>query len=71
MIGSSNYDYRTYLYMHEINMLAKDPVVVNELNKYFDELKQDSDEFDYDRWRERPMLDKLIEKILIPFRFLF
>ena len=71
MIGSSNYDYRSYLYMHEINMLAEDPVVVNELNKYFDELKQESNEFDYDRWRERPMLDKLLEKILIPFRFLF
>ena len=71
MIGSCNYDYRSYLYMHEINMVAKDPVVVNELEKYFSELKQDSIEFDYDRWRERPVLDKIIEKILIPFRFLF
>ncbi|MBN1339925.1 MAG: phosphatidylserine/phosphatidylglycerophosphate/cardiolipin synthase family protein [Bacteroidales bacterium] len=69
-IGSPNFDYRSFRYQHEIVIIGQDESVIAQLNRHFSETLLYSELFDYEKWLQRPWLQKLFEKLLLPFRHL-
>ncbi len=69
-IGSANFDYRTFRYMHEIILVGSDPRVIIQLNDHISESMQNCEEFDYEGWLRRPLINRFFEWILLPFRHL-
>ncbi|MDD3877575.1 MAG: phosphatidylserine/phosphatidylglycerophosphate/cardiolipin synthase family protein [Bacteroidales bacterium] len=70
-IGSSNFDYRSFRFMHEINLLGKNKNIIFLIVNHFAETKQDCHIFDYDKWLKRPWTLKIIELLLVPIRHFF
>jgi cardiolipin synthase A/B len=70
MIGSSNMDYRSFFYQHEIVLRGKDKFISSLLLKSIKEIYLESIPFDYDSWKKRSLFRKLIENIINLFRWL-
>ncbi len=71
MIGSANFDYRSFRYQHEICLLGEHKSLNRQLLKHFQQSLKDTELFNYDNWHRRPFLQRLLERILVPFRHLF
>jgi len=71
VIASSNFDYRSFRYQHEIALLGDDPEAATLVVEHVLETFKDCEPFNYDYWLRRPFVDKLFERLLIPFRHLF
>ncbi len=69
-IGSSNFDYRSFRYMHEIALSGNNKEICNLVNKFIVETQKDSNAFDFNKWKNRSVIDKFIGWLLIPFRHL-
>ncbi|MCD4679795.1 MAG: phosphatidylserine/phosphatidylglycerophosphate/cardiolipin synthase family protein [Bacteroidales bacterium] len=69
-IGTSNFDYRSFRYQHEIMLCGKEDSIVGELTSHIAQSLNDSVAFDYKKWLGRPRTQKFFEYILIPFRHL-
>jgi cardiolipin synthase len=69
-IGSSNFDYRSFRYMHEIMLFGKHPRIESLISAYIEDLKRDCLPFDFDQWKNRPALHKILGWLLTPFRHL-
>ena len=70
-IGSSNFDYRSFRYMHEIVLAGKHPAIAQVLLQHRDETLTAVHEFNYYFWKRRPLIEKFVEVMLIPFRYFF
>ena len=70
-IGSPNFDYRTFRYNHEIVLVGTDKGIVEQLDQHIKETISHSEPFNYEKWLNRPRLQKLIEWLLLPFRHFF
>lgn len=70
-IGTSNFDYRSFRYMHEIMLFGRNRDVVSSLRVHLDETLKDSVPFDYQSWLNRPAIERVITWMLVPFRHLF
>jgi len=69
--GSSNFDYRSMKFMHEINIAGEQSEIVNLIKLHLVETLKDCKPFDYVRWKNRPLFLKINEALLVPFRHLF
>jgi cardiolipin synthase len=69
-LGSSNFDYRSFRYMHEIMLIGKDSQVISLLKSHIVKTLESCEPFNYDKWKNRPVFHKILERILIPFRHL-
>lgn len=69
-IGSSNFDYRSFRYMYEIMLIGSDTDIAEQIKKHTEKTMSDSIGFDYDRWKNRPLINRLFEWVLLPFRHL-
>jgi cardiolipin synthase len=69
-IGSSNFDYRSFRYMYEIMLIGNNKEIAKQVNSHVKSTISDSVKFDYDNWKNRSVIDKLFEWILLPFRHL-
>ncbi|MEI8202610.1 MAG: phosphatidylserine/phosphatidylglycerophosphate/cardiolipin synthase family protein [Bacteroidota bacterium] len=69
-LGSPNFDYRSFRYMHEIIITGQDSDVVNLIEKHVNETLVDCEPFDFDRWTQRPFIERIFGWLLIPFRHL-
>lgn len=69
--GSTNFDYRSFLYMHEIMLYGKDPLILEKLLQYKEKTLQHVEPFQYHLWKNRHWLDKLLGWLLVPFRTFF
>ncbi len=69
-ISSSNFDYRSFRYQHEIMLCGEEPVIVKEFSSHIDQSLKESVSFDYKKWLGRPRIQKFFEYILVPFRHL-
>ena len=69
-IGSSNFDYRSFRYMYEIILIGNNMEIANQVNSHMKKTISDSREFDYNHWKNRPLINKFFEWILLPFRHL-
>ena len=71
IVGSSNFDYRSFRFMHEINLFGKDKKIMALLESHIAETINDCIPFDYKKWSDRSLTQRLFERLLIPFRHLF
>lgn len=67
-VGSSNFDYRSFRYMHEIMLFGKDKHMIEGFQQHIFETLQECESFDYMKWRSRPVIHKVFEAMLIPLR---
>jgi len=70
-IGSANFDYRSFRYMYEIMLFGRNREIVGRLRSHMDETIKGCIDFDYDAWLNRPIIEKIISGLLVPFRHLF
>jgi cardiolipin synthase A/B len=71
IIGSSNFDYRSFRFMHEINLYGKDKKIMTLLETHIAETLSECVPFDYKKWTDRSLTQRVFERVLIPFRHLF
>jgi len=69
-ISSANFDYRSFRYQYEIALIGKEPEVLHQLHEHLQGTLNNSETFDYKKWSERPLIEKIFEALLIPFRHL-
>jgi cardiolipin synthase len=67
-VGSSNFDYRSFRYMHEVMLFGKDKAMIQGFQQHITETLLECEEFDYPKWLRRPMMHKVFEALLIPLR---
>jgi cardiolipin synthase len=71
VMGSANFDYRSFRYQHEIMLAGKQPEIVDMIDKHLQESLKVCHPFDPERYRRRPLIEKFFGWMLIPFRHLF
>ncbi len=69
-IGSSNFDYRSFRYMYELVLVGQRKNIIDQLENHIKETIKNSQEFDYERWKHRPVINQFFEWLLLPFRHL-
>jgi cardiolipin synthase len=71
VLGSSNFDYRSFRYQHEVALMGRDPEAVRLITDHVIGTLKDSQPFNYELWLRRPFVDKFFERVLVPFRHWF
>ncbi len=69
-IGSSNFDYRSFRYMYEIMLVGDNKDIAQQVSTHMKKTLAESHTFDYEKWKNRPLINKFFEWILLPFRHL-
>lgn len=69
-ISSANFDYRSFRYQYEIALIGTEQTIINQLKDHFEYTLQLCRGFDYESWKNRSKIEKIIETILLPFRYL-
>jgi cardiolipin synthase len=69
-VGSPNFDYRSFRYMHEIILVGSQEEVIRQLRQHIDKSLEHCEPFSYEKWLNRPRLQRLVEWLLLPFRHL-
>lgn len=69
-LGSPNFDYRSFRYMHEIVLFGANPEIAGLIGNYIEETKVNCEPFDYEAWKRRPGIQKFFEWLLLPLRHL-
>lgn len=70
IIGSPNFDYRSFRYMYEMVLQGHDNDIVEQVKQYIHKTIDNTELFSYKHWKHRPLINKLFEYILLPFRHL-
>jgi cardiolipin synthase len=70
-ISSANFDFRSFRYQYEIALIGSEPEIVRQLNVHVAETIRNSQELDFHEWKRRPLIEKIFEWILLPFRHFF
>lgn len=68
IIGSSNVDYRSFVFQYESNLSGTDETISKELSNSFKNALKHCREFNYLKWKKRPFKQKLAEKFLDIFK---
>jgi cardiolipin synthase len=71
IVGSSNFDYRSFRFMHEINLYGKEKRIVRLLEDHISETIADCIPFDFEKWQNRALIQRTFERLLIPLRHFF
>ncbi len=71
VIGSSNFDYRSLRYQHEICLSGEHPGLIKQITSHINETMRDSEPFKFDVWMRRPIIQRFFEWLLVPLRHLF
>ncbi len=69
-LGSPNFDYRSFRYMHEIVLVGNEPEIVRQIRSHINMTLKDCIPFNYERWEDRPKFQRFVEWLLLPFRHL-
>jgi cardiolipin synthase A/B len=67
-VGSANLDYRSLAINEEINLVAYDTVLAQQLEKSFQEDLKYSKKLTYEAWSSRPFTDKFLELFTFPIK---
>ncbi|MDP2423892.1 MAG: phosphatidylserine/phosphatidylglycerophosphate/cardiolipin synthase family protein [Bacteroidales bacterium] len=70
-ITSANFDYRSFRYQHEIALLGRQKEIIKMLKSHMEETLSQCIPFNYDFFTQRPIIQKIFEILLVPFRHLF
>lgn len=71
LIGSSNFDYRSSRYQHEICLMGTDKDIIASLIEHTKETLKYCEYFNYENWLKRPLGLRFYEWLLLPLRHLF
>ncbi len=71
VVGSSNFDYRSFRYQHEICLYGENKSLIRQIVNHVNETIKNSDPFDYEAWTNRPIMQRFFERLLVPFRHFF
>lgn len=71
VVGSSNFDYRSLRYQHEICLAGQHQGLSKQIISHISETMRDTEPFKYDVWMRRPIIQRFIEWLLVPLRHLF
>ncbi len=66
--GSSNLDYRSFVYQYELNLYGENEAIAKKLSESFYGAMNESEPFEYEQWKNRPFMNKILEKLLYIFR---
>lgn len=69
-IGSSNFDYRSFRYMYEIVLIGQHESITAQVQHHIEETIIDAEMFNFEHWKNRPLLNRFFEWLLLPFRHL-
>lgn len=69
-ISSANFDYRSFRYQYELALVGKEKSILSQLQEHYSYTEKYSKDFDYEQWKQRPNIEKILEIILLPFRYL-
>ncbi len=69
-IGSPNFDYRSFRYMYEVVLLGSHNEIATQVARHIQNTLENSEPFDYEQWKRRPLINKFFEWLLLPFRHL-
>lgn len=69
-VGSPNFDYRSFRYMHEIVLIGKESSLAEQIKDFFFETVDESESFNYKKWKARPLINRFFEWLLVPIRHL-
>lgn len=69
-VGSSNFDYRSFRYMYEIVLTGSEKSIAGQIEKHIAKTISESIPFDYPKWKDRPLINRFFEWLLLPFRHL-
>ena len=70
-ISSANFDFRSFRYQYEIALIGSEPDILDQLKEHIAETIRNSQELDYLEWKRRPLIEKIFEYFLLPFRHFF
>lgn len=70
-ISSANFDFRSFRYQYEIAVIGSEPEIIRQLKEHVAGTIRNSQELDYLEWKRRPLIEKIFEWILLPFRHFF
>jgi cardiolipin synthase len=69
-IGSPNFDYRSFRYMYEVVLLGRNKEIAGQVLHHIQTTMENTESFDYELWKRRPLINKFFEWLLLPFRHL-
>jgi len=67
-LGSSNIDYRSFIHQFEVCVFGKDKDISLQIKKHMHKSMKDSEEFIYEKWKDRSTIHKLMEDIIYLFK---
>jgi cardiolipin synthase len=67
-VGSTNFDMRSFELNDEASLNVYDSGFANRMTDVFEKDLKSSTSYDFDRWRQRPWLEKVAEVVVIPIR---
>lgn len=70
-ISSANFDFRSFRYQYEIALIGSDPDIVRQLQNHIDGTIRNSQPLDFEEFKRRPLIEKIFEYFLLPFRHFF
>lgn len=68
-IGSANLDNRSAIFQYEITLFGKNKNILTKLKRHADVSMAGSLSFDYRKWKNRSIAQKITEKALSPFKY--
>jgi cardiolipin synthase len=69
-VGSPNFDYRSFRYMYEIVLLGTEQNIASQVQRHIQLTAENTDLFDYEQWKRRPLINRFFEWLLLPLRHL-
>ncbi len=66
--GSANLDHRSFSYQYELNLFGSDKALLDIVRKHVEETLKGTEDFNYEKWKKRPLMRKIEEIFLIPAR---
>ncbi len=70
VLGSPNFDYRSFRYMYEIVIQGNNNDILTQVKDHISTTLQQTEAFNFEHWKKRPLINKLFEWLLLPFRHL-
>jgi len=71
MLGSSNIDYRSFIYDYNINVIGRNKEIIKALKEHYNGSLAKSIPLDYGQWKSRPVLQRIGELIMLTVRKYF
>lgn len=70
-ISSANFDFRSFRYQYEIALIGTNKEILRQLRNHIDGTINNSSGLDYEEFKRRPLIEKIFEYFLLPFRHFF